>query len=1454
MLDLDSAFGLMDSAMGQDTSPSSGGAPASQAPRPQPAPAPQAAPAAASLMGPGPMSSDLQPGPAVGGPPPPSGAPSAAPDAGDDRPLTIRPRQRTPQQDALAQIDAVLATPKDKVAAAAAGTGAGPSDYLPGAARPTPPATADQSIPDDRGTQAGLDAVEGTGRANYDAGPAEDGLTVGQRAAGLPGLGVNMLSQAAQGVPIIGAGVNKAAAGLASLVNGRSVADNAATGQGISDDFAAAHPGLTTVSRIGGAIVGTLPAIEAAPGVFGMEGPAAVRLVTGAGSGAGLSAADAALRGEDAGKAALYGAAGGALGPVLEGGAYVAGKAAGSASKLVGAVRDATAPFTASGQEATAARTVRNAITDPGATLPALAQDGTLVPGSAPTSFQQSGDLGLGQLETAARNDPKRAPKFIARDQEQNAARVGAIDAVAPDASPVTAANTFTGQARDVAAQGDAGVAAARSTADAAAAGLGGAGTIDTHGQAIGDTLAPAYRGIQADARTQVAALGGDQPAATYGRQIKAGLDPQFRAAQDAARGQVDALGGAGSASDRGAALRGPARDAEADAADRLNQAYAAVPDDVAANIAPVKRMARSLYADPEPAVAASITPAEQGIADALSQYGNDVTFKSARAIDTLVTGAMRKELATEGRSPAYRRLLQVKSAWEDAIHNSGALDGAAGGGPAAANDAGTAPAPTGSSVQAPASGSAVYTPSGRQVGVDYRVVDAGDVNASHLADGRPNPAYPAELQPRDRTRAASDAQIADMASNLQPERLGASSSAGEGAPIVGPDGHVESGNGRVLAINRAYAENGPAAARYRDYLAGQGYDTAGLQRPMLVRQRTTPMSDAERVRFAQEANASPTLAASATERAGADAGRMSDDTLSSYKGGDIGSAANRPFVQGFLRDVAEKGEQGGFAGPDGSLSLDGQRRVQHAMLHAAYGDPALVSSIAETGDPAMRAFGGVMQDAAGQVAQLRRGIAAGHIDPAADLSGPMVEAAQVIQRARETGQRLGDVVAQQDAFQPMSHAADNLLRLAYGEDLAGRVSRSRMGEQLGAVASDLSQQTTGARLFGQPSTAAEVLEGARARYGTATGTTDRAGSGPISDRQGAGEEGYGGRGSGSRSPGSDVSGASGASWRAPPTGRALNEADAQTLDAAKGLTKENKGRFGTGATGKILKPGPTAGTFRVPDSAVPDAVFPRGAGGFEAVQNYRAAVGSDEQAIGALHDTAAASLRRNALREDGTLDPAKFAAWRRNYGEALRGVPELHDAFDTAAHAADTLDRFGTYTPDTPASSVPDLFFTRGPKGADAVRQLQGLMPGTQGSEALAGSAAYSLRKAALREDGTLDPGKFATWRNAHAEALTALPRGISQGFETAARATVALDRFGKFSPDLPTSKIPSLFFNPGPAGAERRSMRGFAATCCPSTITWRRACCSPASSRWPSPAVASIRQLRSSTCMAAC
>jgi ddrB-like ParB superfamily domain len=68
----------------------------------------------------------------------------------------------------------------------------------------------------------------------------------------------------------------------------------------------------------------------------------------------------------------------------------------------------------------------------------------------------------------------------------------------------------------------------------------------------------------------------------------------------------------------------------------------------------------------------------------------------------------------------------------------------------------------------------------GEQVNVRPWVVEAADVTASSGA------AYDQSLQPRDRTGAASDAQVNDIAKNLNPEQLGRSTEADRGAPMSG--------------------------------------------------------------------------------------------------------------------------------------------------------------------------------------------------------------------------------------------------------------------------------------------------------------------------------------------------------------------------------------------------------------------------------------------------------------------------------------------------------------------------------------------------------------------------------------------------------------------------------------------------------------------------------------------
>jgi hypothetical protein len=118
--------------------------------------------------------------------------------------------------------------------------------------------------------------------------------------------------------------------------------------------------------------------------------------------------------------------------------------------------------------------------------------------------------------------------------------------------------------------------------------------------------------------------------------------------------------------------------------------------------------------------------------------------------------------------------------------------------------------------------------------------------------------------------------------------------------------------------------------------------------------------------------------------------------------------------------------------------------------------------------------------------------------------------------------------------------------------------------------------------------------------------------------------------------------------------------------------------------------------------------VFPKGSSGFTAVQAYRNAIGNDPEAISALHNYAAATLRNSAVNAAGVIAPKAYARWKSAYGEALRRVPELMPQFDTAAHAADALQKFGKFNPRYAPINVPELLFAPGPAGAAGVDHLR--------------------------------------------------------------------------------------------------------------------------------------------------
>jgi hypothetical protein len=361
-------------------------------------------------------------------------------------------------------------------------------------------------------------------------------------------------------------------------------------------------------------------------------------------------------------------------------------------------------------------------------------------------------------------------------------------------------------------------------------------------------------------------------------------------------------------------------------------------------------------------------------------------------------------------------------------------------------------------------------TSSGREVPVRYAVVEAADLVASQTDDGRANPAYPQEMQPRDRDRATSQAQVTDIARNLNPRLLDRSPRASDGAPIVADDGTVESGNGRVLAIRQAYGQGGAQA--YRDYLAAQGYPVEGMTAPVLVRVREGQMAPADRQAFTREANERDTLAMSATERAMADAAALPDDALALYRGGDIDAAGNRDFVRRFVSAVAARNDRAGMIAADGTISQEAVRRIEAALLARAYGDADLVADLVESADTNIRAIGGAMMDVAGVWAGMRAEAAAGRIAPEMDQTAALLEAVKLVQRARRDGRNLAEYVSQTDMLsgRSISTAGEAFLRLFFRNRRTWTqpAGREKVAEALRFYVTEAGKTTAGVDLLGQ--------------------------------------------------------------------------------------------------------------------------------------------------------------------------------------------------------------------------------------------------------------------------------------------------------------------------------------------------------------------------------------------------
>ncbi|MCI9626527.1 MAG: hypothetical protein HFI90_07065 [Clostridia bacterium] len=277
------------------------------------------------------------------------------------------------------------------------------------------------------------------------------------------------------------------------------------------------------------------------------------------------------------------------------------------------------------------------------------------------------------------------------------------------------------------------------------------------------------------------------------------------------------------------------------------------------------------------------------------------------------------------------------------------------------------------------------YTADGQPINTKYAVVESSDIIASHDESGNVNPAYPQELQPRDRERTASQLQVQKIANNLQPAMLGENTLVSAGAPVVGSDMVVESGNGRTAALRQAY--KGEKGASYKQWLVENAEqfgirpaDVENMNQPVLVRVREGAEN---RSAFTQMANDSGVASMGATETAAQDAGRLTPEMLSSFQpseDGTINNSGNTGFIAQFVENVIPQSQRGEYITADGKLSQAGVNRVKNALFYKAYQDSQLMSLLAEETDSNIRNVTNAMIKAAPEFVKLQSRIDSGDL------------------------------------------------------------------------------------------------------------------------------------------------------------------------------------------------------------------------------------------------------------------------------------------------------------------------------------------------------------------------------------------------------------------------------------------------------------------------------------------
>jgi hypothetical protein len=291
---------------------------------------------------------------------------------------------------------------------------------------------------------------------------------------------------------------------------------------------------------------------------------------------------------------------------------------------------------TPAAQERAAAERLQTRATDPRAAVEAIdTAPRELIPGSEPTTFQLTGDMGLGQVERGVSTQNPGA--FQQRTAEQNIARREALDAIQPTGYPEQVSQALREQL-------------ARLDADTEAA-ISGATTRAVEG---------------------TRALGGDLPPEAYGAALRGVERPIVQTAEGNAQAAMRAIGGEGSPEVYGADLRARLMGALQGAKERERALWRAIDPDGTVNL-PVpgtQADARQVLSE-MPVLAEPMSGREAAIFSDASRLPEVIPLRELTELRSRTSEAMREELFTNGQTRVYARLARLRGAIERDIESA---------------------------------------------------------------------------------------------------------------------------------------------------------------------------------------------------------------------------------------------------------------------------------------------------------------------------------------------------------------------------------------------------------------------------------------------------------------------------------------------------------------------------------------------------------------------------------------------------------------------------------------------------------------------------------------------------------------------------------------------------------------------------------------------------------------